>query len=152
MQAFKANLAASHQRVRELETANVRVQDLQIGLILKELWILAFQSVDLLDSKSQLAHRLVHAIPASWRARIRNRLSTSMRQVLSDFRPDLAVISQGDNFDGLQLAAACRDTGIPDVLLAQKATDERWPRNAVRAQMREIFGSAVRSFSCRNTT
>lgn len=60
-----------------------------------------------------------------------------------DFRrepPDLAVISQGLNYDGWHLAATCRRLGVPYVLISQKASDLYWPPDSCR----EAFQAAYR--------
>lgn len=60
-----------------------------------------------------------------------------------DFRrnqPDLAVISQGLNYDGWQMAATCRRLDVPYVLISQKASDLYWPPDSCR----EAFQTAHR--------
>ena len=42
-------------------------------------------------------------------------------------RPDLVIISQGDNYDGLYLGYLCRKLKIPYTLISQKASDYFWP-------------------------
>lgn len=61
-------------------------------------------------------------------------------------RPDLVVVSQGDNYDGLHFGYLCRKLRIPYTLICQKATDHFWPRDAVRRFRREVFAGAARCF------
>jgi glycosyltransferase involved in cell wall biosynthesis len=61
-------------------------------------------------------------------------------------RPDLIVISQGGNHDGVYLAEVCRRTQLPFALIVQKASDLYWPPDSVRARLREIYRSARTSF------
>lgn len=61
-------------------------------------------------------------------------------------RPDLVVISQGDNYDGLHFGYLCRRLGLPYTLISQKATDHFWPPDAARRHRRETFRAAVRCF------
>lgn len=61
-------------------------------------------------------------------------------------RPDLTVISQGDNYDGLHFGLLCRRLGLPYTLICQKATDHFWPKDKSRQSMREIFESAAQAF------
>jgi hypothetical protein len=56
--------------------------------------------------------------------------------------PDFAVISQGENFDGVDLAMACRKIGVPYVLICQKASDFKWPMDSVRDTMQVAFRDA----------
>lgn len=65
-------------------------------------------------------------------------------------RPDLVIISQGDNYDGLHFGLLCRKLKQPYVLICQKATDHFWPQDKSRKNMREIFESAVECFFVSN--
>ncbi|HKO62443.1 MAG TPA: glycosyltransferase family 4 protein, partial [Pyrinomonadaceae bacterium] len=65
---------------------------------------------------------------------------------LKAFRPDLVVISQGDNYDGLHFGNLCRRLKIPYTLISQKATDHFWPPDKSRNYMRRIFRGAVGCF------
>jgi glycosyltransferase involved in cell wall biosynthesis len=61
-------------------------------------------------------------------------------------RPNLVVVSQGDNHDGLHFGYLCRKLRVPYTLISQKATDHFWPPDAVRRYRREVFAGAVRCF------
>lgn len=61
-------------------------------------------------------------------------------------RPDLVVISQGDNYDGLHFGYLCRKLGLPYTLISQKATDHFWPPDASRRYRRETYAGAVHCF------
>ncbi len=65
---------------------------------------------------------------------------------LKTFRPDLVVISQGDNYDALHFAYLCRKLNLPYTLISQKATDHFWPQDKSRKYRREIYGAALHSF------
>lgn len=71
-------------------------------------------------------------------------LSLTLR--LKTRRPDLVVISQGDNYDGLHFGYLCRKLGLPYTLISQKATDHFWPPDGARRHRRETFEGAVRCF------
>ena len=80
-----------------------------------------------------------------------NRVSVRMHSLylalhLKAFRPDLVVVSQGDNYDGLHFGNLCRRLKIPYTLISQKATDHFWPPDKSRKYMRRIFCAAVRCF------
>ena len=61
-------------------------------------------------------------------------------------RPDLVVISQGDNYDGLHFGYLCRKLKLPYVLISQKATDHFWPPDVSRKYRRETYEAAVGCF------
>lgn len=58
-------------------------------------------------------------------------------------RPDLVVISQGGNHDGVFLAEVCRRLKLPYVLIAQKAGDFYWPIDSRRKRVRAVYESAL---------
>jgi glycosyltransferase involved in cell wall biosynthesis len=61
-------------------------------------------------------------------------------------RPDLVIISQGDNYDGLYLGYLCRKLKLPYTLICQKASDYSWPEDKLRAQKGQVFTDAVKCF------
>jgi len=61
-------------------------------------------------------------------------------------RPDLVIISQGDNYDGLHFGYLCRKLRIPYALISQKATDHFWPPDRYRRYRRGVFTGAARCF------
>jgi hypothetical protein len=61
-------------------------------------------------------------------------------------RPDLVVISQGDNYDGLHFGYLCRKLMLPYTLISQKASDHFWPRDSARQYRREVFEGAAQCF------
>ncbi|MCA1632277.1 MAG: glycosyltransferase family 4 protein [Acidobacteria bacterium] len=61
-------------------------------------------------------------------------------------RPDLVVISQGDNYDGLHFGYLCRKLRLPYTLISQKATDHFWPADKARQYRREVYAGAARCF------
>ena len=65
---------------------------------------------------------------------------------LKSRRPDLVVVSQGDNYDGLHFGHLCRRLGLPYTLISQKATDHFWPIDRMRKFRRGVFQSAARCF------
>lgn len=65
---------------------------------------------------------------------------------LTTRRPDLVLISQGDNYDGLHFGYLCRKLRLPYTLVSQKATDHFWPQDHSRRYRREVFEGAARCF------
>ena len=91
------------------------------------------------------AVRNLRRLPFSQRLTTRYQL-LSLATHLTARRPDLVVVSQGDNYDGLHFGYLCRKLRIPYTLISQKATDHFWPRDAVRRYRREVFEGAARCF------
>jgi glycosyltransferase involved in cell wall biosynthesis len=65
---------------------------------------------------------------------------------LKSRRPNLVVISQGDNYDGLHFGYLCRKLRLPYTLISQKATDHFWPPDQSRKYRRETYEAAARCF------
>jgi len=61
-----------------------------------------------------------------WNLQAANAFVYHLEQEFHRFRPNLVVISQGQNFDGALPGAACQRQGIPYVLISHKAS-EWWP-------------------------
>ena len=61
-------------------------------------------------------------------------------------RPNLVVVSQGDNHDGLHFGYLCQKLSIPYVLISQKAADHFWPPDESRQYRRGVFVGATRCF------
>lgn len=60
--------------------------------------------------------------------------------------PELVIISQGINFDGLKMAYQCLLLNIPYVVISQKAVDFYWPHKDDRAFMLEALLKAEKSY------
>ena len=65
---------------------------------------------------------------------------------LTAHRPDLVVVSQGDNHDGLHFGYLCRKLRIPYALISQKAADHFWPPDKSRRYRRDVFVGAARCY------
>lgn len=82
----------------------------------------------------------------SWKARYVALLNAALAIRVKSIKPDFAVISQGENFDGAVYAEICREAGIPYVLISQKASDLNWPTDATRGVMLDAFRGALASY------
>lgn len=69
-----------------------------------------------------------------------------VRTHLTKLNPDLVVVSQGANFDGIAYGDLCRISGRPYIIISQKATDYLWPSDKDRIVMRSAFQSALRCY------
>jgi len=65
---------------------------------------------------------------------------------LAVHRPNLVVVSQGANYDGLHFGYLCRKLRIPYALVSQKAADHFWPPDKSRQYRRNVFEGAVKCF------
>lgn len=65
---------------------------------------------------------------------------------LQHFRPQLVIIAQGINFDGLEFAAVCSANNVPYVVVCQKAVEFFWPPAHLRQPMRQAFERAKKCY------
>jgi glycosyltransferase involved in cell wall biosynthesis len=65
---------------------------------------------------------------------------------LKRFRPELVLISQGINFDGLIYAYQCLLHNIPYAIVSQKAVDFYWPDTSDREFMTKTYLQAKKCF------
>lgn len=70
----------------------------------------------------------------------------NFRRALQRLRPDLVLVSQAINFDGLAYAWQCLSLGIPYLIVSHKAVDFYWPEAGDRAYMIQVWQQAQRCF------
>jgi glycosyltransferase involved in cell wall biosynthesis len=119
--AFKTNLDVRQRRVVALRAAGCTVTEL--------------------EQPPPLPERLLNRLrPYNRQYTRRSRTQYALRQGLKRLQPQLVMISQGSNYDGIPLAEVCREMGFRFVLLSQKAVDFFFPlwyeRDAVIATFR----------------
>lgn len=85
-------------------------------------------------------------MPWKWLPPLGDRGFLWLCRTLRSLKPNLAVVSQGENFDGLFFVKACHEAGIPYVIISQKATDFKWPADVQRDFMRAAFSRAERCY------
>ncbi len=125
---FKTCVDRSHPRIRRLLELGCHVRDLhQVCL---PYWIRLPKSLVQLTGKTP-AQRAIRPL---------------VRTHLTYLNPDLVVVSQGANFDGLVYSDLCRISGRPYVIISQKAVDYLWPSDQDRIVMRSAFQSALRCY------
>lgn len=61
-------------------------------------------------------------------------------------QPNLVIVSQAINFDGLMYASFCHQKKIPYIIISQKAVDFYWPHKNDRAQMTTTLKNAAHCF------
>jgi glycosyltransferase involved in cell wall biosynthesis len=67
-------------------------------------------------------------------------------RIMKEEAPELVIISQGINFDGLKMAYQCLLLNIPYVVISQKAVDFYWPHRDDRAFMLEALQKAKKNY------
>lgn len=67
-------------------------------------------------------------------------------RALKKIRPELVIISQAINFDGLIFALQCLKLNIPYVIISHKAVDFYWPDYRDRDYMTLVWKKALRCF------
>jgi glycosyltransferase involved in cell wall biosynthesis len=130
---IKKKINFNHQKFIELNKIGIRL----ISLEKKQ-------------SKSitiRIAKRLLN-----FSARVYNKLSPEFANinsrdnpllpVLHFIKPDLVIIAQGDNFDGLNYAFDAWKQKIPYFIIAQKARETNWPYYLHREILRSTFKNA----------
>jgi len=74
-----------------------------------------------------------------------NKSVGNLYKYLKASKPDLVLISQGINFDGLAYARQCLILNIPYLIVSHKAVEFFWPGEHQRAEMRETLLKARKS-------
>lgn len=69
-------------------------------------------------------------------------LAENLRKEITKNKPDLVIISQGINFDGLHYAHECLKLNIPYIIISHKAVEFYWPPANEKAFMRKAFINA----------
>ncbi len=85
---------------------------------------------------SRLGHRLKR--PQPWQLEI----ESSCIKPLARHQPDLVVLSQGCNYDGVPLAEAFLQHGLSYAILAEQAGERYWQRDDYGARMRRAYEGA----------
>jgi glycosyltransferase involved in cell wall biosynthesis len=125
---FKTGVDPNHPRISGLLALGCRLRDLhQVAL---PSWIRLPEALVGLTRRG-LAQKAIRPL---------------VRTHLAKLNPELVVISQGANFDGLDYSDVCRISGRPYVVISQKATDHLWPSDRERIVMRPVFQSALRCY------
>ena len=125
---FKTCVDPNHPRIRRLLALGCRIRDLhQVCL----------------PSSIRLPRPLVRL---TGRGPAQRAIRPLVRTHLANLKPDLVVVSQGANFDGIVYSDLCRISGRPYVVISQKATDYLWPSDKDRIVMRSAFQAALRCY------
>lgn len=124
---FKDGIDEAEPRIRRLRELSCTMRDLTRFPFLPR------KTAKLLFS---LSHSLSYGLQL---ARLRLGLTFARR-------PDLVVISQGGNHDGMYLADVCRRMKLPYALILQKASDLYWPTDLKRERLGAVYAEARACF------
>lgn len=69
-----------------------------------------------------------------------------LKYLLKYLQVSLVVISQGENFDGVEIAKLCLRLNLPYVIISQKASDAVWKHGITRKLMRDVYAQAKYCF------
>jgi glycosyltransferase involved in cell wall biosynthesis len=123
---FKTKVPERHGRIRALRAMGCSVRDIdRVG----------FRAAAAANAVLPERHELV----------AERRQMLAVAAALARRRPRLAIVSQGQNFDGHHLALACHWLRVPYLLVSQKATEMHWPADWARPYAARVFGAARRS-------
>lgn len=136
---FKIQIS-DHPRILELQAAGVKVIALNSLRFIKVKHFVFIPIYYLVRLLSFLP------LPASWYSIHIDPQRTFLLQTLRRIKPSLVVISQGDNFDGLNYGDICLELNLPYVMLSHKASYQIWPVDGLRSMMRKVFQQAKRCF------
>lgn len=126
---IKTNIDFNHPSIKRLQTVSKFIDDYE-------------KKYD----ASVLTRAIRRMFPSPWLPGERNYAFDWLCQLLSRRKPKFAVISQGQNFDGIRFAQACIRFGIPYVLISQKASDTVWPSEKELDLMTQAFHCAQKAF------
>jgi glycosyltransferase involved in cell wall biosynthesis len=122
--AMKPGLGEGDARVERLRRLGARVTDL------RRLPLVPDRLVGLMARFSWLLEVVIRAL----------RLGFALRS----FRPELVVLSQGGNIDGLFYAKRIQRLGVPYILIVQKVAEMYWPADEQLAELRSVYAGARR--------
>jgi glycosyltransferase involved in cell wall biosynthesis len=129
IRVFKERIKKDHPRFVALSQSGVTLQDLDVSSI------------------KDSAKRMLLKIWRKWRpGKPPNPLHAAFGKHLRRYQPQLVVVAQGINFDGLAYAHECRLQKIPYVVICQKAVEFYWPPPSDRDFMREALQGARQCF------
>jgi glycosyltransferase involved in cell wall biosynthesis len=135
---LKPRINRAHPEYLRLAKSNVILKDLKPANIFKKIRI---------QGNVKLNEILIkYKLPFA-----KNTLTTTtFVNAIKGYNPNLVIIAQGINFDGLKDAYACAVLKIPYVVIAQKAVDFFWPPNEFREIMTVALKGAEKCFFVSN--
>lgn len=128
---YKARINRSHPEIVKLINQNIELVELDPELSLKK----------------RILRKVNHFVQrVGLRAYRDNHSLYKFHREIENSKPELVIIAQGINFDGLSYAYQCLLLKIPYVIIAQKAVDFYWPYPTDRDYMRETLINAHKCY------
>jgi glycosyltransferase involved in cell wall biosynthesis len=123
--AIKTVVDWEHPRIRSMRSAGVPVHD-------------PFQF-----HASRATRIFRRLLPQRFHHKLGDPQFSWLCRTLASYQPNLAIVAQGENFDGLRNVEACNCCSVPYVLICQKASDQNWPSDDTRRFMRRAYFEAA---------
>jgi glycosyltransferase involved in cell wall biosynthesis len=155
VKAFKTYIEQNHNRIIALRNAGIEIEDIYslsltrlLGSVNKVNARLSAQIPDRISLVFKGLQRINFFISKVYKSlRIRDYLSMLfLGGSLAGYKPDLVVISQGENFDGLAYMCLCQSLKLNYVILSQKAADHYWPSDEIWSLLQDGYQNAQACF------
>lgn len=128
---YKSRINTTHPEFIKLADQNVKLVELEPALTLSaKVWRKARY---VLQKVGLTAFRYNHSL-------------YKFHHEIKSSKPDLVIIAQGINFDGLAYAHQCHLLQIPYAIIAQKAVEFYWPYPTDRTYMKETLLHAKKCY------
>ncbi|MEH2389425.1 MAG: glycosyltransferase family 4 protein [Nostoc sp.] len=125
--SFK-NLVRKDHRREKLKADGIEIKDIRILVsFLRRLSFLLEINIPFIINIKTFKHKI-----SSWLSK--------------EIKPILFVISQGENYDGVEIAKICIKLDLPYVIISQKASDSVCPHGKKRQMMQDMYRQAKASF------
>lgn len=132
---FKNRINRAHPEFADLAKLNVRLEEFSpVVRFPKKM------ALKLADIAARIGDKIGIA-EYQW-----NKPVSSLHKKLKRLNPDIVIISQGINFDGLAFAYQCFKLNIPYVVVCHKAVNFYWPQQGDREYMRLTLLNAKKCF------
>ncbi|MGY0037929.1 glycosyltransferase [Pedobacter sp. NJ-S-72] len=131
---YKNRINKQHPEFVKLKDRNILFREL-----VPEFHLLKKAVLKLTDTFSRRLGDKIGISTYNW-----NKPAGRLYNLLKSDPPDLVLISQGINFDGLVYAQQCLKLNIPYLIVSHKAVDFYWPQQRDRSYMKETLKKAER--------
>lgn len=132
VKVFKTNVDQNHQKIQSLNKFNAKTYDLN-------------------TFRLALPVRVVSRFfPYPYNYTFQKVRESILFKHLKFYQPDLVIVSQGENFDGIWFAESVRKKGFPYVLISQKAVDFQWLLDYQRETGRNAHQGAIKTYFVSN--
>ncbi|WP_197671656.1 glycosyltransferase family 4 protein [Geminocystis sp. NIES-3708] len=159
VKVFKTYVDQKHRKIQKLQELGIDIFDIyKLGfkLLPKPLknlhYHISFPNffshkliVEVVDKTKLYMNKIYKSL------RIQDYLSLFfLKYSLASIKPDLVLISQGENFDGFIYMYLCQSLGLNYAILSQKASDHIWPSDEIRPLLIEGYQKSLYSFFVSN--